>query len=398
MRKCERLRFLALQVWRTGTSIDLVNQEGHERLQRARAPTMLRSLLAFFALLVASTQAAGEAPPVLVAVLAVSRHSIKSFIKPQLAAYTTHALNTSFGAPNGQLTPHGKEWAALVGRSVRAQYADLLGGERQRPPSEDCLFADSVAVMSDTDARDVGTGNSLLLGMAGGVDCGQRVTTGAFEHSILREYASTSDPTTCSYASEAEVAGLFGGDIDAAAMGAVGEEMRDISALVGCCNASLCGGAEGGKKCTLAEIPNTWEGGNWNTWSGGLQVAAWFAVTFQTQYLTGMHVYANLTSDRISRLYRVAQYYWSTYKNPINMNRFGGNLISFIAASLERAATGRDPTPGHVLANATSRGKASFAHGPKLQWLMGHDVNVAFLREFLEVQGGTPGYVSQSFI
>ena len=392
---------------------------------------MLRSLLAFFALLVASTQAAGEAPPVLVAVLAVSRHSIKSFIKPQLAAYTTHALNTSFGAPNGQLTPHGKEWAALVGRSVRAQYADLLGGERQRPPSEDCLFADSVAVMSDTDARDVGTGNSLLLGMAGGVDCGQRVTTGAFEHSILREYAaedaadaapdaaaeaaaaaegdvlppsrykgsaSTSDPTTCSYASEAEVAGLFGGDIDAAAMGAVGEEMRDISALVGCCNASLCGGAEGGKKCTLAEIPNTWEGGNWNTWSGGLQVAAWFAVTFQTQYLTGMPVYANLTSDRISRLYRVAQYYWSTYKNPINMNRFGGNLISFIAASLERAATGRDPTPGHVLANATSRGKASFAHGPKLQWLMGHDVNVAFLREFLEVHGGTPGYVNQSFI
>ena len=376
-------------------------------------PLSLRSIAAFFSLVIASTRAAGEASP-LVAVLAVSRHSIKSFIKThQLAAYTTHALNTSFGAPNGQLTPHGKEWAALVGRSVRAQYADLLGGERQRPPSEDCLFADSVAVTSDTDARDISTGNSLLLGMAGGVDCGQRVSTGPFAHSILREYASSndgtdgqggeerseeSDPTTCSYASEAEVAGLFGDDIDVAALGAVGEEMREISALVGCCNASLCGGAEGGKGCTLAEIPTTWEGGNWNTWSGGLQVAAWFAVTFQTQYLTGMPIFANLTSERISRLYRVAQYYWSTYKNPINMNRFGGNLISFIAASLERAATGRDPTPGHVLANATSRGKASFAHGPKLQWLMGHDVNVAFLREFLEVHGGTPGYVCQSFI
>ena len=41
-----------------------------------------------------------------------------------------------------------------------------------------------------------------------------------------------------------------------------------------------------------------------------------------------METFRNISVDRINRLYRVATFYWSTYKNPINMNRFGGRYIA----------------------------------------------------------------------
>ena len=365
-----------------------------------RGSLLLLLLLVASSLRFASSASFAFSSSSLVAVFGVSRHSIKSTLR-DYSNYTSLYINQTFGSPPSTTTPHGLAWAEVVGQEMRRIYGDALFGGAG---TSCATVADLATVISDTDARDIKSGEALLRGLttaSGQAPCAQppQPVSSAETHELLNEGKLLSGPADeCSFATEAEVAGLFGGDIGRYAADDVGAELAEMSALVGCCAADLCAGQDPplppGTNCTFATLQNTWVGGYWSTWAGGLQVAAWLADTFRTQYVNGMAVFKNLSEAQIARLSRITTLYWSTYKNKINMRRLGGNLIGYLLVALESAARGgtTDPTASAgLLIREASSGHAP-AKLPVFQHFMAHDVNVAFLREFLEASTHTPGY------
>lgn len=313
-------------------------------------------------------------------VIAVSRHSIKSFVRDYVAEGVSDKadIDQDFGAPNGDLTPHGREYAVLVGKYYREYYGpSILSSTATATCAE---IREAVMIFGDEDQRDTATGDAFLEGFA--PDCrGQLQTVNSkWTHKILNEGKKDMLYESCTYANEAEVSGLIGGDVEAFQQSNFDSVVKELGALFGCCNHSLCGAAG----CTLDQVPNEWVGGYWDTWEGGLSHAAHLAVTLQTQLVNNNTVFGNVSADKVSEYYRVAQGYWSTYKNPINKNRFGGNLMAYLLAALQQAATGTAPVP-HLPVTV-----------PRLQWYLGHDVNVAFTQQFLQGWFQSKSYPSKS--
>jgi len=314
-------------------------------------------------------------------VLAVSRHTIKSMIKDYKGlGLSDKDIDQSYGAVNGDATPHGLLFATKLGAHYREQYGaalDLAGGAGCEQ------IGRVVRVYADEDARDRETGNRWLEGFAPG--CELSSVSGELEHTVLQE-GKVLLPG-CEYASEQEVKGLIGGDINAWALENFGPLMDELQEIFGCCAPSLCAGGSGtgsGGECQLRDIPNEWVGGYWDTWGGGIQYAGWMAATLQTQYVNNNTVLGGASPETIERLYRVTEGIWRTYKNPINANRFGGTLPAYLAAALLSAAEGRAVLPESM----SMRGQQD----TKFQWFMGHDVNVALLAETLQLSLETPSY------
>jgi len=296
-------------------------------------------------------------------VFAVSRHSLKSVDYTKEFATRFNVTFTMTPGKPGTVTPHGLKFAKLVGEYLRQQY-----GAQLLPKGATCEGVEAaISITADTDARDVNSGKSLLEGFA--PDCNLAPSSGRWAHALIQEGKSDMLYPGCPYASQEEVEDLLGYDVDDWVRTNFGSTMAEISELVGCCKPSQC--PKG--KCGLLDVPNRWVGGYWETWKGGWSTASHIAVILQSQYLNNMSVFGDVPPEKITQYYAVATAYWNTYKNGINKNRFGGTLAAHIL---------------QVLMDAAEGSKA----GPRLQWFMGHDVNFAFMAEFLELSTSTRSY------
>ena len=195
----------------------------------------------------------------------------------------------------------------------------------------------------------------------------------------------------CSYASETEVTALLGGPAASSAAagsstdsGAVvdrwlfenlGLAIDKVGTVFGCCNATQCDGAS---PCTLRQMPQpAWVGGYWDTWGGKMSAAGHLANTLMLQLVNNGSVTGGVSAEELPELYAIAERGWWTYKNPINAQRFGGDLAATFAVELAAAAGVIAPTSGRAA---------------QFQYYFAHDVNVAFMQDFLSVEPQSAGW------
>jgi len=311
-------------------------------------------------------------------VLAVSRHGIESMIQDyKKLGLTDKEIDQDYGAPDSHATPHSLEFAKLLGAKYREQY-----GEALKLTNASCeALNEAVKIYADNDERDESSGYQWLAGFAPG--CNLSALSGEHTHVLLHEGKESMLSDGCTYASQEEVEGLIGGNIDTWARANYGEQMDALGEIFGCCSPELCGKKEG-ETCKLRDVPNKWVGGYWDTWTGGMQYAAWMGATLQTQLSNNNTVLGNLSSAKIAWLYKVTEAFWWTYRNPINAHRFGSTLSAYLAATLLSVSTGQPVIgPEQMLGGAS---KARF------QWFMAHGVNVGLLLEMLQLHTQTPDY------
>ena len=87
--------------------------------------------------------------------------------------------------------------------------------------------------------------------------------------------------------------------------------IRKLSALLGCCDASLCGKPEG-SNCSLEELPSAFDQENWyTTFSGPMYAGKYFAEWIELTMLNGMEfAWGELSIEQVMDLsaFFVTQY------------------------------------------------------------------------------------------
>ena len=324
----------------------------------------------------------------------VSRHTIKSAqYRFEDLLLDASNVDQAYGASAGQATPHGLLLAERMGeyyRGIAARLAHdlecLWPSNRCSRPAEACALAnETLRIVSDSDERDVQSAARLLATLAPG--CGLAPVV---DHVLLHEGRPDMLRGGCSYASEAEVSALYGGSVQGWLADNFGARLDRLSEIFGCCKPSLCAGVAAAaadevesSPCGLRQLPSPWEGGYWATWGGGLEHAEHLANTLMLQFANNGTVAGGVAAAELPQLYAVAEAGWSTYKNALNAQRLGGSLAAALAVELG-AASG--------LLRASAATSTSSTPRARFQYHMAHDVNVAFMHEYLGVRPQAAGW------
>jgi len=310
-------------------------------------------------------------PSTLRLVLGTSRHAIKG-VKYDFSAMTDRVFNQSFGAPAEDLTPHGEAVAVLYAEDFRDQYVGE--GKLVTNVSKVHFYADPA------NTRDVATAQIFLRTFTN--------NSNADAHQLdisdhLKFDFSEGRPDAlregCTWAGSDVVTRMYGKEgvdtITPFIKDAYGPFLERLDTVLGCCKPTFCASHDLPLNCSLLDTAHTWKGGYWATFDGPWAVYKNLGNLLMTQAVSGMAVAdGDLTPDEALDLFSsVTEGYWDSYKQPYNMHNFGGDHLTLILAILEQAGT-RRPSNFPDVTNAVDS---------PFVWLMGHDVNVAFVKTAL---------------
>ena len=337
----------------------------------------------------------------LVQTLIVSRHSIRTPMAApfsdvgDISAYSTRKWPsaadwgmTQKEVDNQYLTPRGIEVARLTGEF----YRETFNSGASTPSPISSVNCDQVTVFSDGGAyRDFQTAQAWLQGFG----CPAPEETNIIQ--INQSSLPTMQPVVatafqidgCSSASEEQVNGTYGGNVAAltARFAASIQKVQDVLQMP--TNASICTQVNrtfepsASHPCTLFELGYAWNGVLWDgMFYSPLVYAQYFAEAWMLQYLSNVTQWAwgALSSNELVELYKMhIQSLWFG-TNEWTSRAYGSQLLAYVLASLNAAATGR-----HVV---------GLEHEPsqKLVAFFSHDANILYLQRLLGMSWLTTGW------
>ena len=180
-----------------------------------------------------------------------------------------------------------------------------------------------------------------------------------------------------------------------------------MSTAIDCCNATVCGVAEG-DECTLIDLPSKFDpAAFWSLFSGPLATASALTELLSFMYMNGMDmstVAPTLSEYQISRLMQThVTNLQVTDANLVTARAFGSQLLAHISDTIEQlTGAGGDEAVGaaergddgkntgqneekHVPPSVgqITKGPLSSLPTDRLVYYAAHDINVYFIRVLL---------------
>lgn len=301
----------------------------------------------------------------------LSRHSIKT-----PSTFSTEPLTGCFSLPNGSsywganasdLLHEGLLVAEGQGRFLQERYASLHTCD-----------TNSALALADDEQRDEVTAQGLLNGLYNG--CGavpSAVSSPEVQvHLMFSEGQDGNMYPGCSRATEAQTQGIVGDNVDSFFHSNYMPELRNISKFANCPG--------------LLSLATTWKGGYWTTFDGGLKIASKYADTWLVQALTDKVVTVDpsiaevVSLETAVSMAKVSEALFDMYRNAFNLQNFGSEAIASILASLDQVVNGTQSTLDDVLMPKMEN---------KIVFLVAHDVHISFMRQVLNLNWESPGWL-----
>ena len=352
-------------------AVDLHVREGGRRLN---VRTSLACAVACASLvLIAAGRAvaadAGAAPPVLQAVVVVSRHGVRSPTKlGELDAYAAQPWPAWPVGP-GELTPHGAMLMTAFGRAYRESFAaaGLRGAE--------CPPAGSAYVWADIDERTRATGEALAAGFAPG--CALRVNSSDAGVDPLFHPIPTiaaADPAL----ERAMLEGSIGGS-PAAVVEAAGPAFSVLETVLGCDRRGATCRSIAGEPSSIVVSPKSGVA----SLGGSVALAATAAEDLILEYSEGQAPVGWGRVDRaklleLSRLHALKERFEN--ETPYMARIGASNLLMHVRATIDQAASG--------VRDAGTRAPV----GARFVAFIGHDTNLAQIAGALRLSWFLPGF------
>lgn len=347
----------------------------------ARAGRAGAWLLAAALALAAPMPAAAQGEDVLVKLVVVSRHGVRTPLTPpaELAQWSAQAWPPG-SEPPGALTARGAQLATLMGRWYR-DYAGLLGAL----PAAGCPVPAAVYAYADVTPRTEATARALLDGFAAGCNLPFRTRTAPGVDPLFHPVEAGVCPLDPMQA-QTRVLERVGGDLNRVTR----DQKPQFTALQGmldCCQPALCAAFGRGAACTLPDLPTamTISPAGGLSVLGALPIAAATSETLLLEYLDGAPLgdvaWGRASPDRMREALRLHSAYFDlTQRTPYLARRAGSALLAKVAAAVTSArALGFGPIDAAV-------------REAKVVLYVGHDTNLWNLASLLDVSWLQPGW------
>jgi 4-phytase/acid phosphatase len=325
------------------------------------------AILALAALLFASpADAAGGPKPELKYALVLSRHGVRSptWDTARLAEYSSQPW-PDWGVAPGELTPHGREAAKLMGAYYRAWLSKegLFG-------TNGCRDAARIYVRADAGQRTRETGRAFAETLLPG--CGIPVAMEAAGKDPLFGGVGRADP---------EVAGKSVRNRLGPAAAALAKYAPAFDTL-----GKILSGGGAPRRTLLGPAADEGADGGTSDVPRPLATASTLSEVFLLQYTEGMAEsslgWGRLTKENLLQIVELHTAYADlARRTPYLARARGSNLLAHILASLEQAVSGK-PVAG-----------ALGQPGGALAILAGHDTNLSNLSGMLDLSWHVPGQV-----
>ncbi|MFO1395677.1 MAG: hypothetical protein U1F48_01310 [Burkholderiales bacterium] len=343
----------------------------------ARLPRVTRAvagLLAAALALAVAMPAAAEGDDVLVKLVVVSRHGVRTPLTgaAELAQWAAQPWPPGSDPP-GALTPRGAQLTALVGRWYR-DYAGLMAAL----PAAGCPVPATVYAFADATERTQATARAWLDGFAAQCNLPVRTRGAAGVDPLFHPVEAGVCPLDPMQA-QTRVLERTGGDLNRITRDQK-PQFAALQSVLDCCQPALCAAFGRGAACTLADLPTastiTPAGGL--AVLGALPIAASSAETLLLQYLDGAPVadvgWGRATPERLREALRLHSAYFDlTQRTPYLARRAGSALLYRVAAAVtSQRALGFGPADPAV-------------RDAKVVLYVGHDTNLWNLAALLDV-------------
>ncbi len=326
------------------------------------------AILALAAVLAACPARAADGPKAeLKYALIVSRHGVRSptWDTARLAEYSSQPW-PDWGVAPGELTPHGREAAKLLGAYYRAWLS-----EAGLFSSADCRDASRIYIRADAGQRTRETGRAFAESLLPG--CEIPVVTEAAGKDSLFGGVGQADPELAGRAVRERLGPA------AAALTKYAPAFDTLTQVLG-------GGGTPRRTVIGAASEEGGDGGGANI-PLPLAIASTLSEVFLLEYTEGMPQSAlgwgRLTKEKLLQIVELHTAYADlARRTPYLARARGSNLLAHILASLEQAASGKSAVG------------ALGQQGSTLAILAGHDTNLSNLSGMLDLSWRAPGQVA----
>lgn len=363
------------------------------RQTKSPKPALTPLFIALFSLLASAPLAVrAQEDMELLQVVYVSRHGIRTPYAPDFGtvtdftAYTQKPFptNDSWGMTmeafaNQHLTPHGKKILPLLGSYYAEKFANgsLSVGNT----------CDNIMCFADDSSRDIDTAGLWLEGL-GCPDITVNVVNST-NYPQLQPVLSDHN-ATCPLATEEQVNGLYGGDIDAL-VSMYSTQIQEVNNLLDVpLNAAVCPLANPDfdnetTDCTLFETGYEYTGVYYQgMFKSPVYYAQYFAETWMFQYLSNLTDWGfnSMTFDMVRDMYALhvkTLWFGTNYWNSL---AYSSQQLAYIVASLEQMASGK--AVDGVVQDPSNQ----------LLLLVSHDTNILYLQRLLDLNWIPDGFTN----
>ncbi len=216
-------------------------------------------------------------------VVMLSRHGVRPPTNSAKFAPLSAAPWPTWPVPDGNLTPHGRDAAVLMGEYYRRRYAST-----GTLPAEGCPAADALFVWADIDQRTRATGDALLAGLAPGCDRTAKFRAGKGDDPLFDPIGAGIAPLDPAIARRDMLAAM-GGSMEAA-QERWRPQLAALGKILGCCSQTLCREQVGGPDCAFEDLPwaiEVKQNGRKAGLSGPLDYASGITEVFRLEYDEG---------------------------------------------------------------------------------------------------------------
>eukprot|EP01063_Lacrimia_lanifica_P012696 TRINITY_DN19363_c0_g1_i1.p1 TRINITY_DN19363_c0_g1~~TRINITY_DN19363_c0_g1_i1.p1 ORF type:complete len:442 (+),score=92.43 TRINITY_DN19363_c0_g1_i1:42-1367(+) len=310
----------------------------------------------------------------------LSRHGIRT---PYPADGVGQVTYSAFSKDGRAWPEHPAEWGAAGAEHLTAHGATVLHrmGDYYRRTLPFNVSAASSTVYADYDSsqRDVQTAQNFFkgLGLAPAVYSNLTCTQ------LLFNQGAAPPAPQCTLPSQAMVEGTLGGSIDKYTA-QYRDVLLQVSDAIDCCTPSVCGNTS--SDCDLTKVPTSFNSkAFWSLFTGPLSTAAALTEFLSLMYQNGMDVSTvapGLDPYTLSRLMEVhALSLRVTDGNLITARSFASQLMNHISRTVAQLTGTGSPDPW-------LRARPS----DNLVYYAGHDLNLYFIRDLLDLQWQTESY------
>jgi len=311
-------------------------------------------------------------------VIIISRHGVRRQFPSKVFNFSLYApgkhfdtSDESWGAAGGQygskeemgvLTQRGYAAVERMGAYQSHRYRSLVPG------------CEGIHVYCEENMpRDAKTAEAFFKGL--GCEKTPPLHSDGAEYLIDQGSSPRGDDGQCALGTKAQVEGRVGGSVQEY-LRLYLPRIRTLSALLGCCDASLCGKPEG-SSCSLEELPSAFDQEHWyTTFSGPMYAGKYFAEWIELTMLNGMEfAWGELSIEQVMELSAFVTQYRAFEFDMLAARPFGSALLAHVAATLLQWAGG-----------AGGAQPVTHAASERLVYYAAHDTNLLYLAELLDLK------------